>query len=837
MKRALRWTGAVVLVLLIAVLAAFLWYRQSSLPVQQGEVTVRGLGAAVQIQRDAHAIPTIRAASEADALFGLGFVHAQERLWQMDFNRRIAQGRLAELVGASGLDIDRMTRTLGLSAAAARLLDAMDADTRRLLDAYVAGVNAALAARTGPLPPEFLLTRAPAPAPWTAADSMGWAMLMAVDLGQDWRDELARLRLAARFTLDEINDLRPPPGDNAVVPTADYPALYRLMGLFDAAGAAPSAAAPVPATPTGADRTAAAPLLADAAALTTLPALAGLGVGESLGSNAWVVSGRLSASGKPLLANDPHLALTTPSIWFLAHLDAPGLKVSGATLPGLPWVMLGRNARVAWGATSFHGDGADLYVERLHPTDPSQYQTPAGWARFDERVEIIKVRGGSDVALTVRSTRHGPVLSGVAGIDDRLLPARRHVLALRWAVLDPGDRTLAALRALNRAGSSAEAPRALHGWSLTQQWFVFADVDGKIGMQAAGRFPRRGAAGDLHGVAPAPGWDARHDWEGLVPGEALPSVIDPPEGWLVSANNDTLPAGYAPRLGHDYALPFRAQRIAQLLAARPSHDLSSMQAIQTDIRSLAAPALVAALGTALGSAQPQTEAGRLLLARLRQWDGTMAANAPEPLLFHALQRKLREVVFGDDLGDLAATSVLRGEPTQPLIHVFSGRARARDWCDRRDSARSETCAQIVAEAIDETAAELTRDSGRDVLGLRWGDAHVARLEHRPLSQVAALRGLFEHRLVVGGDTHSPAVAAPSQRMPAPFTAVHGAGVRLALDLAGEGSGVLSTGQSGHPLSDHYGDQAELWQRSRALPLATAVRGPTPPRLLRLTPSP
>ena len=829
MKRALRWAGAVVLVLLIALLAAFLWYRQSSLPVQQGEVTVLGLGAAVQIQRDAHAIPTLRAGSEADALFGLGFVHAQERLWQMDFNRRIAQGRLAELVGASGLDIDRMTRTLGLRAAAARLLESMDAETRRLLDAYVAGVNAALDTRSGPLPPEFLLTGAPAPPPWTAADSMGWAMLMALDLGQDWRDELARLRLAATFSLDEINDLRPPPGSASVVPTADYPALYRLMGLFDSSLPAPTSS-----------RTAVSSLLDEATRLAALPALAGLGVGESLGSNAWVVAGRLSASGKPLLANDPHLALTTPSIWFLAQLDAPGLKVSGATLPGLPWVMLGRNERVAWGATSLHGDGADLYIERLHPTDPSQYQTPEGWARFDERSEVIKVRGGNEVALTVRSTRHGPVLSGVTGIDDRLLPARRHVLALRWAVLAPGDTTLAALRALNRAGSSAEAQRALHGWSLTQQWFVFADVDGKIGMQAAGRFPRRAAANDLQGVAPAPGWDARYDWEGLAPGDALPRVIDPPEGWLVSANHDTVPAGDAPRLGHDYALPFRAQRIAQLLAARPRHDLRSMQAIQTDIRSLAAPALVAALGTALGAAQPQTEAGRLLLARLRQWDGTMAPAAPEPLLFHALQRKLRDAVFGDDLGELAATAALRGEPTQSLINVLTGRARARDWCDRRDSARSETCAQIVAEAIDETAAELTRASGRDVLGLRWADVHAARLEHRPLSQVAALRGLFEHRLVVGGDTHSPAVAAPSQRMPAPFTAVHGAGVRLAFDLAGEGGWVLSTGQSGHPLSDHYGDQAELWQRGRALPrtetAAAAASGPARGVSLRLVPA-
>jgi penicillin amidase len=831
LRRALRVAGALLLALLLAALAALLWYRQASLPTVQGEIAVRGLGSAVKIVRDAHAVPTITAASEADALFGLGFVHAQERLWQMDFNRRVAQGRLAELVGAGGLDIDRMTRTLGLSAAAARLLESMDAETRRLLDAYVAGVNAALDTRSGPLPPEFLLTGAPAPAPWTAADSMGWAMLMALDLGQDWRDELARLRLAARFSLDEINDLRPPPGSAAVVPTADYPALYRLMGLFDPAatpGSAPPPAGPASTPPLPAPRAA---LLDDADRLAALPPLGGLGLGDSLGSNAWVVAARRSAAGKPLLANDPHLALTAPSVWFLAQLDAPGLKVSGATLPGLPWVMLGRNAQVAWGATSFHGDGADLYIERLHPTDPSHYQTPAGWARFDERSEVIKVRGGNDVTLTARSTRHGPVLSGVAGIDERLLPARRHVLALRWAVLAPGDTTLAALRALNHARSGADVQRALEGWTLTQQWFVFADVAGQIGMQAGGRFPRRAAAHDLQGVAPAPGWDARYDWDGVVAGSALPRTIDPPEGWLMSANHDTVPAGYLPRLGHDYALPFRAQRIAQLLAARDRHDLTSMRAIQTDIRSLAAPALVAALTRALGAEQPQTEAGRVMLARLRQWDGAMAPAAPEPLLFHALQRQLREAVFGDDLGNLAATSAVRAEPTQALINVLGG-GRARDWCDRRDTARLETCAQLVAEAIDDTAAELVRSSGRDVLGLRWADAHVARLEHRPLSQVTAVRSLFEHRLAVGGDAHSPAVAAPSQRLPAPFTAIHGAGVRLLFDLGGDGAWVLSTGQSGHPLSDHYGDHAELWQRARDLPQRAAAASAAPALTLK-----
>jgi penicillin amidase len=812
LKRALLWLGAGLLGLLVLLLAALLWYRQASLPAYEGTLQVRGIAAPVQIRRDAQGIPRITGASEAEVLFGLGYAHAQDRLWQMDFNRRIAQGRLAELVGSVGLDTDRFLRTLGIPQAAQALLDAMDAETRALLDAYVAGVNAALATRSGPLPPEFLLTRSPRPEPWTARDSMGWAMLMALDLSPEWRDELARLRLATRFSLAEINDLRPGPGTEPVPATADYPAQYRLMGLFKPA-AAPRAAAP--------GATGAADLVAGLE----------FGIAAGLGSNSWAVAGAHTSSGKPLLAADPHLGLTTPTVWYFAALDAPDLNVTGATLPGMPWVLIGRNARIAWGATAAYGDGVDFYIERRHPTDPALYQTPDGWAAFEERRETIKVRGADDVELVVRSTRHGPVMSGVLGPVDARIDDTRHVLALRWAAVASAasDRTVAALRALNRAAGGAEAQAALAGWTLTQTVFTFADAQGSIGQQYTGRHPLRSPAHDLHGLAPAPGWDARYDWTGLIEPAQLPRLRDPPRGWLVAANHNGVPAGYPHALGHDHAPPFRAQRIEQLLAARQGHDVKSMQAIQTDLQSLAARALIAAVG----ELRPQTEAGRVALARLQAWDGTMSASAPEPLLFHAWQRKLRLAVFADDLGDLAAHTVERSEMTQALLNVLAGRAGARDWCDRQDTPRVETCAELAAEALDAAVAELAQASGRDVLGLRWGDAHAARLEHRPLSSVVALRSLFEHRVAVGGDTHSPAVAALSPDPQTPFVAVHGAGARMVFDLGGDGgSWILSTGQSGHPASDHYGDQLPLWQHGRYLPVKSASR---PERQLILQP--
>ena len=392
--RVVRWIGWGGLTLGLLVFTGLLWYRQASQPIHEGTVRVEGIAGRVDVRRDEQGIPTIVASSEHDANFALGYSHAQDRLWQMEFNRRLAAGRLAEILGASALPTDQFLRTLGVHLAAQRIYDALDAEHRGLIDAYVNGVNAYLATRSGPLPPEFLLTRAPAPAPWTAADSVAWSLMMAWDLASySMRMELRRLRLAQQFSRAEIDDIYPPLPGEAAPATADYVEIYRLLGALNTAqdGAASTQLAEIP--------------------------TAGFGSGEGLGSNNWVLSGRRTVSGKPLLANDPHLGLTAPSVWYFASLQSPGLNVIGATLPGLPGVVLGRNDRVAWGVTNTGVDQQDLYLERLNPDDADEYETPTGWQRFKQRVERIRVKGEADVDLVVRETRHGPVISGLASID------------------------------------------------------------------------------------------------------------------------------------------------------------------------------------------------------------------------------------------------------------------------------------------------------------------------------------------------------------------------------------------------------------------------------------
>jgi len=779
--------------------AALLWYRQATLPTVEGRLDVAGLAAPVTIRRDAHGIPSITAASEADALFALGFAHAQDRLWQMEFNRRLAAGRLAEILGASALPTDKFLRTLGVHRAAQRIYENYDAEHRALVDAYVAGVNAYLATRSGPLPPEFLLTQSPAPAPWTPADSVSWSLMMAWDLSAHaMRMELRRLQLARVFSRAEIDDFYPPLPGEPVPATADYVEMYRLLGALNVAEA--------PGRP----------------ALAALPE-AGFGSGEAIGSNNWVVAGTRTVSGAPLLANDPHLGLTAPSVWYFAHLAAPDLAVSGATLPGVPGVVLGRNADLAWGVTNTNVDQQDLYLERLVPGNHDEVDTPQGPQRLSQRIERIAVRGEAEVELVVRETRHGPVLSGLESIDK----AFRHpqfLLALRWAALEARDSTLPAVRALSRARSVAEADAALAGWQIVTQSFVLADTAGNIGFVVAGRIPLRRADNDLAGIAPAPGWDERYDWQGYLPHAAAPRSLNPPSGVLATANNRVVPRDFPHHLTFDWFASYRVDRIAQLLAAREKHDVASMRAMQADIVSLQARELMAQLA----SAQPLTAAGREALQRLAAWDGSMSRDRPEPLLFHAWRRELTERVFADDFGPLAEEFVTNAEPSRALLRVLKGEATGRDWCDdRRTRDRFETCRTLMSEALDTAATALTQQSGRDVAGLRWGDAHLAVSEHRPLSAVRALARLFELRTPVPGDTYTLNVGALSNRPEAPFTTRHAASLRMIFDLssADRSLWVNATGQSGNPFSEQYESLWLLWRDVGYVPLRPAADGP------------
>ena len=783
-----RVAGFAALLVVVTLVAILLWYRQASLPVHEGTFIVAGLQQPVRIERDAHGIPNIVAATERDATFALGYVHAQDRLWQMEINRRVAAGRLAEVLGEPALDTDKFLRTIGIARTAQSIYQNLDAEHRDLLDAYAAGVNAYLSKRGGPLPPEFFLTRAPKPEPWTPADSIGWSLMMAWDLARySYSRELRRMQLAQRFSVAEINDFYPPyPGDSAPA-TADYAELYRLLGLR-------------------------------AATVTALTAPTfGFGDGEGLGSNNWVVSGQRTVSGKPMVANDPHLGLTTPSVWYFAGMQAPGLKVMGATLPGVPGIVLGRNDRIAWALTNTGVDQQDLYLERINPEQPDEYQTPEGWARFDTRVERIGVKGGDDVELTVRETRHGPVISGLASVE-KGFKQPQFALALRWSALEPNDTTIAAIRALNKARNIDQAEQALAQFQIVTQSALIADVDGRIGMSVTGRIPMRDRANDLHGLVPAPGWDARYDWRGYLPLDQAPKTRDPAGGSLVTANHKVVPSTYPHHLTYDWFLPYRAQRVEQLLEARGKHDVATFKAIQADVTSFAARDMLAMLQ----DAQPLTEAGRDAFARLNAWNFQMKPEKPEPLIYHAWMRELKHRIFADDLGALTDDFVDGAEMTSTLLHVLSGRAQARDWCDDRSTEqRFETCRALAGVALDAAVTQLTQASGRDVAGLRWGEAHYAGAEHRPMSSVPGLRRLFELRTAYPGDTHTINVGALSHRAESPFSTRHTATLRAIYDLAALESNsvwVLSSGQTGNPFSDSYASMLSLWRDVQYLPM-------------------
>ena len=794
--RALRFAGFAALLVLVGVVAVFLWFRQASQPVHEGRLKVPLLQQSLRIERDEHGVPHVIAASEHDAAFGLGFAHAQDRLWQMEINRRTAAGRLAEILGGSALETDRFLRVIGIRRAAERIYANLDAEQRSLADAYAAGVNAFLKVRSGPLPAEFVLTGAPAPEPWSAIDSIGWSLIMAWDLARYSQTmELRRLQLAQRFSVSEINDIYPPYPGASPPATADYAEMYRLMGLRQTSA-------------TGQMQLASA-----------MPGFA-FGAGDDIGSNAWVAAGSRTVSGKPLLANDPHLGLSVPSVWYFAAITAPGLKVIGATLPGVPGVLLGRNDRVAWGFTNTGADQQDLYLERINPEDSDQYATPDGWTRFGRHVETIRVKGAAPVETIVRETRHGPVLSGLASID-QAFRSSRYVLALRWSALEPDDSSFAAVRALNKARSIDEAERALGALQIVTQTALIADAEGQIGMVVTGRIPVRASDNDLQGLAPAPGWETRYDWTGYLPFEQVPRVRNPASGVLVTANHRIVSTDYPHHLTHDWFLPYRANRIEQLLNERARHDAKTFHAIQADTRSQAALDLM----DQLKGTQPLTAAGRDALARLSRWDGRMDPNRPEPLVFHAWMRDLKHRLFEDDFGDLTAVFIDATERTPFLLHVLTGRATSRDWCDdRRTAHRVEGCAALAAEALDSAVATLTAESGRDVAGLRWGEAHQAVAEHRPLSNAVGLSRLFELKTPFPGDTYTVDVGALSHRADAPYTTRHAASLRAIYDLAAPDERslwVLSTGQSGSPFSENYAGMLTLWRDVKYVPMRPA----------------
>ncbi len=800
----------------------FLWLR-TSLPQLEGEVRVAELEHPLTILRDAYAVPHIQADSDLDAYVALGFAHAQDRLWQMEFQRRLAAGRLSEMVGPSTLATDRSLRTLSVYHYAEAAAANLDDETRAVLDAYSVGVNAYIDTHRGALPPEFVLFRH-RPEPWRLADSIAWLKMISWNLSRNWYDEVSRALLSTTLTDAQLDALWAAYPDGAPVTVPDT---GPDTGAVSERG----------------ERMVVGELRAVCRGLEpVLSALTEFAPASSSASNAWVVSGERSTSGAPLLANDPHLGLQVPSVWYLAHLQAPNLDVIGATMPGVPSVLIGHNTRVAWGLTSGGSDVQDLFIERLD--DQGRYLTPSGYRPLTIREETIRVRGGDDVTLQVRETRHGPLISDVNDAAASAVGAAvdgfetdgvegetssgdgagedgagedgagdRYALALAWPSLAETDTSIRASLALNRARNSDEFVAALRDLVLPQLNIFYADTEGNAGVYSVGRIPQRPLG---RGLVPVPGWTGAHDWTGFIPFDDLPHHYNPDAGYLVNANNRIAGDRYPYFLGADWSPPYRASRATELLTGRDRHDLASFRRVQGDQRSRMAAEVVAWLGGL--EPPPETpENVRRWHSRLTRWNGEMARDAAEPLVFSAWYRDVTRRLYADELGPHFG----RVREFRPLFVLRALRGELDgDWCDDvTTTATTEDCATLAWEGLAGALSTLTERYGAES-SWRWGDTHPAYHDHPVLTDTPFGR-FVDLSIPHGGGPFTLNVG--RYRAGADhFRQHHGPSMRLLVDLGDLESAtfIQSTGQSGNPLSPHYRDYLARWRAVDAVPMTT-----------------
>lgn len=820
MRRALRIAlvvGLVSVVLVVITVGYLGWNVRRSYPQLDGRIAVAGLDAEVEVVRDAYGVPTIYADTSHDLYYAEGYVHAQDRFWEMDFRRHVTAGRLAEWFGASQVDTDSFVRTMGWRRVAEQELPLLAPETRRLLEAYADGVNAYLVDRVGArLSIEHWLFGVTGPdyvpEPWTPVDSLAWLKAMAWDLRSNLEEESERARLAAVLPFRRVEQLYPA-----------YP--YDRNQPIVTEGSV-RAQAWVPAPDTG-------PVQPTIATASWLPALAAVdsrlaavaGVlgpaGSDIGSNSWVVSGSRTASGLPILANDPHLEPAMPSTWYQVNLRCRDVTplcpydVGGFSFSGFPGVIIGHTASVAWGFTNLGPDVSDLYIERLRA---GEYETPDGWEPLTSRTETIRVAGEEPVTITVRTGRHGPLISdpspsyaedaaAIPGLP-AALGGTEYSVALRWTALDPG-RTADAVFGINQATNWDQFRVAARAFEVPAQNIVYADVEGNIGYQAPGRIPVR-SGGD--GRSPVPGWTGEFEWTGFVPFDALPYELNPESGYIVTANQPVVADDYPYLLSSDWAYGYRSQRIVDLLDAAGTVDVAATQAMQMDTTNPNAQFLVPLL-PAMGGEEFYAEARRLLDG----WDFTQPADSAPAAYFNAFWRNLLEGTFQDELpvddgptgGDrwFEVVRQLWDDPDDPW------------WDDVTTPEVVETRNTIVAAALYDARDELTQLLAKEPTEWEWGRLHGLQLEHATFgaSGIGPIEMIFNRGPVrVGGG--SSIVSATSWDAAEGYEVTAVPSMRMVVNLADlDGSSwVHLTGQSGHPYHGNYVDQVDLWRDGRQL---------------------
>jgi penicillin amidase len=753
-----------------------------SIPPRKGVVRLAGPSAPIEVIRDRWGVPHIFAETARDALFAQGFVHAQDRLWHMDLVRRTASGRLAEILGQAVIEVDRLMRRVGLHRAAAAELAHADDTTREALDAYTAGVNAYLESHRNRVPPEFLVLRY-RPGPWTAQDSLAIGKLTNWSLSGNWDTEIARSWAVERVGAEAAAQVEP---------------LYPLGGPLI--------------VPSGAECQGAGIAVLDE--LRKVEELVGARGG---GSNNWVVDGAKSVTGKPLLANDPHLPLRMPNVWYEVHLKADGLNVAGVSLPGVPGVVIGHNDRIAWGITAAEADGDDVFVERLNPEKARQYEYQGVWVDGDMVREEIRVRGRSEpVVEEVLVTRHGPVIS--PAIPGETRPHGRPsgwALALRTVVAEP-SRQISALLKINRAGSWEQFREGLQDWPAPSLNFVYADVDGNIGYQMAGLVPLRAGG---HGLVTSPGWSGEYDWTGFIPFDELPMAFNPPTHYIATANNKVVDDDYPYFLSAEYVDCYRARRITELLTAKEMHSLEDFRSMHADVYSIPGRELA----QHLLALHPSDEDAQRALNFVRVWDGHLSPDSVASTVVEAFFLHMLRNTVSEKLGPL--TDHFLGKEVHPAIPDTAQLQRSASWLLRLiQDAPSEwfpgrSWQQVMEQSLSEAVASLREQFGDDMSRWNWGRIHFAPFEH-VLGNVRALRRVFNRGPVpVGGDMNTVANASYVGTRPYGVYS-YAASYRQIIDLSdfNRSVAVLAGGQSGNPASRHYGDMIDAWRRVEYHPM-------------------
>jgi penicillin amidase len=783
------------------------WRVRASLPQLEGAIQVAGLSAPVEVLRDARGVPHLRASSLQDLFFAQGYVTAQDRLWQMDLSRRLAEGELSEVFGERTLRLDLENRTLGFRQASQRALAELSPEARAPLAAYANGVNAFIASHRDRLPLEFLLLNYQ-PRPWGEIDSLGVALNMVKTLNTSWRTDLMRERIRAKLGSELSADLFP---DHSPLdePVAELPPGSKVSPQKKLADPPPNSGGleptmldePVAGLPPGnpaiPQRKQAIPLPGCGDLDPTLAALLSAGGDRNpgLGSNNWVVSGAHTQSGKPLLANDPHLDHSVPSVWYMVHLKAPGLNVIGGSLPGSPLVIIGHNEKVAWGMTNTGPDVQDLYTESFDSRAPNRYLHNGAWVDAEVRDEVVKVRRKQDYRFTVKVTRHGPIVAHAGGRD----------LALRWTALEP--HALPALfNAVSKIGLAQNwelFTAALRDDTGPMQNFVYADMDGNTGYYAAAWVPIRKQG---TGAVPMPGSTDDYDWTGYIPFEDLPHSYNPSSGIIATANGRVVPDDYPYFITSHWDAPFRTARIFQLLRAGKAFTVDDMLRIQTDIVTLEDSWLAGQLLKADFHHHPQDPDAQYAISLLRHWDGEARMDSAATLVCEVTRQALLERILKPKLGD-DLSGYHWGMSTTFLENVLANNWTR--WLPRGDSSFEETLIESLEEGVKQIPS---RVGSRSHDAWKWGNTIPLTFYH-PLGQGSPLLG----RLLDVGPFPQAGTATTVKAT----TSRHGPSMRMVVDLSTLDHSVqnITLGESGQVFSPYYRDQFEAWYNGRSFPMS------------------